>query len=535
MQNKNDSFMDSRTIIAIILVGVVWILWQQHLKEKYPRMQERVSESKQETQPVSGGAGLSKDLSGTPNIQNNSQPQSENQIAQDQPEKNLVLENDNLRLVFSSKGMSIKSATIKKYFDRKLNPVEFLKNEGSLNFETGVVGKNSKLHFDLVQLGASEVEGTANFMGTIIKKRIKIIGSEYKISTEVEVSNIGETFTGLSMNFVSQSLAPANSSFLNPTLEKQEFVLDQSGKVTRTQVNVSDKSVIQQTQSGVAMMAVDTHYFTMAWIDRSEILPEAKLFSDAHETYARAEYVPVNRGQTLKISGDFYIGPKELSTLKGVDQKLSKTIDYGSFDFIAKPMLALLKFLYSLINNWGIAIIILTIIVRLLVLPFNIMSYKSMKAMQKVQPLLNAVKEKYKGDSESLNRETMAIMKQHKVNPVGGCLPMLLQLPVFIALYQVLSMSIELYQTPFFGWIQDLSLKDPFYVLPVLMGIAMFVQQKITPSAMDPTQAKIMLAMPVVFSLMMISLPSGLTLYIFVSTLFGVVQQVIFMREKKAA
>ena len=131
-----------------------------------------------------------------------------------------------------------------------------------------------------------------------------------------------------------------------------------------------------------------------------------------------------------------------------------------------------------------------------------------------------------------MNKEMMLLMKDQKVNPLGGCLPMLLQMPVFFALYQVLGQSIELYQAPFFGWIQDLSLKDPFFVLPVLMGISMFIQQKITPSTMDPAQAKIMQFIPLVFSIMMVSLPSGLTLYIFVSTLFGVTQQQIFMKDR---
>ena len=194
-----------------------------------------------------------------------------------------------------------------------------------------------------------------------------------------------------------------------------------------------------------------------------------------------------------------------------------------------------LYWFYSLIQNWGVAIILLTVLVRLIVLPFNITSYKSMKKMQVIQPKIKALRERYKDDPQNLNKEMMAVMRDNKVNPLGGCLPMLLQMPVFFALYQCLGQSIELYQAPFFGWIHDLSLKDPFYVLPILMGISMYVQQKITPTTMDPAQAKIMQFLPVVFSLMMVSLPSGLTLYIFVSTLFGIIQQQIFMKDKKSA
>ncbi|MBM4304760.1 MAG: membrane protein insertase YidC, partial [Deltaproteobacteria bacterium] len=165
--------------------------------------------------------------------------------------------------------------------------------------------------------------------------------------------------------------------------------------------------------------------------------------------------------------------------------------------------------------------------------PLTQKSMKSMKAMQKLQPKIAELKEKYKDDQKKLNEEQMALFKTHKVNPAGGCFPMLIQLPVFIALYAVLGNSIELFHAPFFGWIHDLSTKDPFYIYPVLMGIAMFLQQKMTPSAgMDPTQQKMMYFMPVIFTFMMINLPSGLTLYIFVSTILGVVQQVS-MKDKQ--
>jgi YidC/Oxa1 family membrane protein insertase len=155
--------------------------------------------------------------------------------------------------------------------------------------------------------------------------------------------------------------------------------------------------------------------------------------------------------------------------------------------------------------------------------------------MQKLQPLISSLRERYKDDPQAMNRETMALWKEHKVNPLGGCLPMLLQLPIFFALYRVLGQSIELYQAPFFGWIHDLSLKDPLYVLPVLMGISMFIQQKTTPTTMDPNQAKFMQFLPLIFVFMMVNLPAGLTLYIFINTLSGIILQQIFMHDRKAA
>jgi len=173
--------------------------------------------------------------------------------------------------------------------------------------------------------------------------------------------------------------------------------------------------------------------------------------------------------------------------------------------------------------------------VRLLVLPFNMMSYKSMKVMQVLQPQMKAIREKYKDDQQRMNQEIMGLMKTHKANPLGGCLPMLLQFPIFIALYQVLGHSIELYQAPFAFWIHDLSAKDPYYVLPVLMGITLFVQQKVTPNTMDPAQAKVLAFMPLLFSFFMLSLPSGLTLYMFVNGLAGVAQQMYFLKFNQVA
>ena len=167
-------------------------------------------------------------------------------------------------------------------------------------------------------------------------------------------------------------------------------------------------------------------------------------------------------------------------------------------------------------------------------MPINIASYKSMKKMQKIQPALKALRERYKDDPQTQQRETMALMKNEKVNPLSGCLPMFLQIPIFFALFRMLGQSIDLYQAPFIFWIHDLSVKDPFYVLPVLVGIVFFVQQKVTPTTMDPAQAKIMQWMPIMFSFFMISLPSGLTLYTFVSTLFGILQQRFFMRDRHA-
>ncbi len=220
-----------------------------------------------------------------------------------------------------------------------------------------------------------------------------------------------------------------------------------------------------------------------------------------------------------------YIGPKEYDRLKAADHELERSVDYGWFAFIAKPLFVALKFFYRLVGNWGWAIVVLTVVIKLIFAPLTHKSQKSIKRMQKLQPLFAELKEKYKGDPPRLNKEMMELYKKHKVNPMGGCLPMLIQIPVFIALYRVLGNSIELRHAPFIFWLHDLSAKDPYYVLPIIMGGSMLLMQKMTPTSMDPKQNMIMMLMPVVMTFFFINLPSGLVLYFTVSNLLSMAQQ----------
>lgn len=238
------------------------------------------------------------------------------------------------------------------------------------------------------------------------------------------------------------------------------------------------------------------------------------------------------------LSFGLYWGPKELDHLNALDHDLAGAVDFGWFDPIAKPLLHLLKFFYRYLHNYGVAIILLTVLIKILFWPLAHKSHKSMKTMQKLQPKLAKLKEKYGNDKERMNKELMQLYKTYKVNPVSGCLPMVLQIPVFFALYKVLLQAIEMRHAPFFLWINDLSAPDrlvipgaeiPFLggipVLTLLMGASMFVQQKMSPSSLDPMQAKMMLFLPVVFTFMFINFPSGLVLYWLVNNVLSVAQQ----------
>jgi YidC/Oxa1 family membrane protein insertase len=233
-----------------------------------------------------------------------------------------------------------------------------------------------------------------------------------------------------------------------------------------------------------------------------------------------------------------YAGPKEYDTLRSLNVGLEDTIDFGWFIFgswsvvkaVAKPIFYVLRFINDYTHNYGVTIILLTMGIKMLFVPLQYKSYKSMKQMQVIQPKVLALQEKHKDDRDKLNKELIKLYRDHKVNPVGGCLPMVLQMPVFVALFNILYMTIDLRQAPFVGWITDLSVQDPYYVLPIIMGATMVIQQKITPTTMDPTQAKIMLVLPVFMTFLFINFPAGLVLYWLTNNVLTIGQQVLTER-----
>jgi YidC/Oxa1 family membrane protein insertase len=244
--------------------------------------------------------------------------------------------------------------------------------------------------------------------------------------------------------------------------------------------------------------------------------------------------VSVAPGQAASVNYSIYYGPKDLDILKAQGNRLEEAIDYGWFAPIAKPLVYALKFLYKYTGNYGVAIIVITCILKLIFFPLTHKSYKSMKEMQKLQPKMAELKEKFKNDRDAMNKAVMELYKTHKVNPMGGCLPMVVQIPVFFGLYRALMYSIELRHAPFMLWITDLSAKDPYYVTPIIMGVTMFIQQKMTPSNMDPVQAKMMLALPVVFTFMFLNFPAGLVVYWLVNNVLTIAQQMYINKTVNA-
>jgi len=313
---------------------------------------------------------------------------------------------------------------------------------------------------------------------------------------------------------------------------------------------IKDKGVYT---GNIRWIAVQDRYFMSA------IIPEETVDADMHlyltdDNILQSRYVEpesvINPGTENVFKYRLFFGPKSMRILKSVDYDLVKAVYFGMFDIIAKPCVWIMNFLYDhFIGNYGVAIIILTIFTKILLWPLGNKSYKSMAEMKKIQPLMAEIKEKYKDDKKKMNAEVMGLYKTYKVNPVGGCLPMIVQIPVFFALYRMLYEAIELRHAPFFGWITDLSapdrlfrfdvsipLMEPPYGIPVLtiiMGATMFLQQKMSPPMGDPTQAKMMMMMPIVFTVIFINFSSGLVLYWLVNNVISMAQQ-YYITEKKA-
>ena len=281
-------------------------------------------------------------------------------------------------------------------------------------------------------------------------------------------------------------------------------------------------------------VAMIQHYFAAAWIPGSEDTNHYYSKSLPNGRFAIGVVGPVgvvSPGSTGGFSLAMYVGPKIQERMQDVAPHLERTVDYGWLWLIAEPLFWLLSWIHGFVGNWGWAIIILTFLIKLAFFQLSATSYKSMARMRKLQPRITALRERYGADKQRMNQAMMELYRQEKINPLGGCLPILVQIPVFIALYWVLLESVELRQASFIGWLDDLSLHDPYFVLPVAMGVTMLIQQRLNPTPPDPMQAKIMMALPFVFTFFFLFFPSGLVLYWFVNNMLSIIQQWVITKK----
>lgn len=285
-------------------------------------------------------------------------------------------------------------------------------------------------------------------------------------------------------------------------------------------------------------VAILQHYFVSAWIpsrDESHDFFASRLSNGDNVIGFKNASITIQPGDTQTVSHQLYVGPKDQVALADLADKLDLVIDYGWLWWLAKPLFWLLTFIQSFVVNWGVAIIILTIIVKLAFFRLSAASYKSMAKMRTVQPKIQSIRDQYADDKNKQQQAMMELWKKEKINPMGGCLPMLIQMPVFIALYWVLLESVELRHAPFILWIDDLSAMDPYFVLPILMGISMYLMQRLNPAPPDPMQAKIMQYMPIAFTFLMMWFPAGLVLYWLCNNLLSFAQQYVVTRQIEQA
>ena len=301
--------------------------------------------------------------------------------------------------------------------------------------------------------------------------------------------------------------------------------------------DMADKNLNITTAGGY--IAFIQHYFVSAWVpkqDQQNTLYSKLVAGNAAIIGVKGEAVNVQAGSQATLGSTYYMGPKESDVLEAIHPDLDLTVDYGWLFFISQPLFVLLKWLYGILGNWGLAIIAITVIVKTAMYPLTKAQYTSMAKMRALQPKMAALKEKYGDDRQKFGQAMMEMYRKEKVNPMGGCFPLLLQMPIFLALFYVFLESTELRHAEFILWLNDLSAMDPYYVLPVLFGLSMFITQKLQPMTVtDPMQQKMMTFMPVVFSIFFLWFPSGLVLYWLVSNLISIAQMLIIYRgmEKK--
>ncbi len=381
--------------------------------------------------------------------------------------------------------------------------------------------------------------------GIEVRKRFRFTPGSYLIEVSHEVRNgsadewVGRQYRQLRRNAGQQA---DRASLLFGNTEAISFV-GAAYHDSDTYHKLSFDDMAEQpfgarlTDGWVAMLQ---HYFVSAWVPQrgaEEQYYTRVVRRDRYPEYIIGMHSPALRvtpGSSGTFSSQLYVGPKEQNVLKEIADGLDLTVDYGILTILSKPLFWILDQIYRLAGNWGIAIILLTALVKLLFYKLSETSYRSMAKMRKFTPRIQQLRERYAGDRAKMNEAMMKMYREEKVNPLGGCWPVLVQIPVFIALYWVLLESVELRQAPFFGWIQDLSVRDPYYILPLLMGASMLVQTKLNPTPPDPFQAKLMMAMPIIFTVFFLFFPAGLVLYWLVNNLLSIAQQWFIIRRMNA-
>jgi len=544
-----------RTLLAIALSFLVLLIWQAWMKDYGPQLQPQTVEPSAETALPSVAEG-GEDLPTAPDDQPPAAAQEA--VAVQLPEGQRVeVVTDLYRIIIDTQGGDLREVDLLQYplsADEDSGPFRLLEENPNLLFiaQSGLrVGKGKgpePTHYASFQVDQNSFElkpdsdllevplRWTNDNGIEVTKLYRFRRDSYVIEVEFQIRNTSDA---------DWAARPYYQLQRTPPVTTQRFLYTYTGGVLYSPEekyekisfdDMQDSDLSRDIKDGWAAMI--QHYFVAAWVPPVE--ETARYYSRAlkGERYVIGLIGPpvkVSAGADQTTSANLYVGPKLQHAMKAVAPGLELTVDYGVLTILAQPIFWLLENIHALVGNWGWSIIFLTILIKLAFFKLSETSYKSMANMRKLAPRLKALKERYGDDKQKLNQGMMDMYKKEKVNPLGGCLPVLVQIPVFIALYWVLLESVEMRQAPFALWIQNLSAPDPFFILPLIMGATMMIQQKLNPAPMDPMQAKVMMILPIVFTVFFAFFPSGLVLYWVVNNTLSIAQQYVITKRVEAA
>ncbi|WP_025672866.1 membrane protein insertase YidC [Salinivibrio socompensis] len=532
--------MDSqRNILLIALLFVSFMLYMEWSKPESPQPQGQGVEQQQTTH---SDVPSSNDGNDTTSLD-----------AQPVSDKLVTIKTDVLTLKIDTQGGDVVHAELPQY-DAELdsdNAFTLLHTKPDHTFvaQSGLIGANGidtaegRAQYQVTQsdFSLSDSDDTLRVPMTVEKDGITYTKTfvfkrgSYAVDVEHTINNQTDANASVTMyTQLKQNLLDDGGSLTMPTYRGSAYSTDDKRYEKYSFDDMESKNLNVTFDQGWAAMI--QHYFATAWIPRADnnVLSTRTTSQYGYIQTKTSDTIPAGTRKTLTAT--LWVGPKLQEQMAAVAPSLDLVVDYGWLWFIAKPLHWLLSTIQTFVGNWGLAIIMLTFIVRGAMYPLTKAQYTSMAKMRMLQPKLQEMKERIGDDRQRMSQEMMALYKREKVNPLGGCLPLVLQMPIFIALYWALMESVELRHAPFFGWIQDLSAQDPFYVLPLLMGASMFLIQKMSPTTVtDPMQQKIMTFMPVVFTFFFLFFPSGLVLYWLVSNVVTLLQQTLIYKslEKK--
>lgn len=536
--------MDSqRNILLIALALVSFLLFQQWQVAKNPAPQATQQAQSTGAAPA---PSFSDELDPTP---------AQNVAAK---AKTITVSTDVLTLSIDTLGGDVVSAKLNQYSEELNSPESFvlLQNTQGHQFiaQSGLVGpqgidvtSNNRPAYQVSADSFTLAEGqdelripmTYQANGIDYTKTFILKRGSYAVDVVFDVANNSGSEATLGMYaHLRQNLLDSGGNLAMPTYRGGAYSTSDVRYKKYSFDDMKDRNLSAPNDVTVNWVAMIQHYFASAWIPRDE--PQAQLYSrvinNLGDMGIRTPNKTIANGDKAEFEATLWVGPKLQNQMAATAPNLDLVVDYGWLWFIAKPLHWLLSVIQTFVGNWGVAIICLTFIVRGAMYPLTKAQYTSMAKMRMLQPKLQAMRERIGDDRQRMSQEMMELYKKEKVNPLGGCLPILLQMPIFIALYWALMESVELRHSPFFGWIHDLSAQDPYYILPLLMGASMFVIQKMSPTTItDPMQQKIMTFMPVMFTFFFLWFPSGLVLYWLVSNIVTLIQQTLIYKalEKK--